>query len=72
MYVIFKIIKIPKEELKMGFFKNWKDSMAAHKKLVDSINNGELVVDRKNMTITPAEQNQNNKQKKTKENTDKK
>lgn len=56
----------------MGFFKNWKDSMAAHKKLVDSINNGDLVVDRKNMTITPAEQNQNSEEKKTEENQDKK
>lgn len=56
----------------MGFFKNWKDSMAAHKKLVDSINNGDLVVDRKNMTITPAEQNQNSEEKKTEENQDNK
>ena len=45
--------------------------MAAQKKLVDSINNGDLVVDKKNMTITPAEQNQNNGEKKTEENQDK-
>ncbi len=55
----------------MGFFKNLKNGMAAQKKLVDSINNGDLVVDKKNMTITPAEQNQNNGEKKTEENQDK-
>ncbi len=71
MYVILVAIKLPKEEIKMGFFKNLKNGMAAHKKLVDSINNGDLVVDRKNMTITPAEQNQNNGEKKTEENQDK-
>lgn len=56
----------------MGFFKNLKNGMAAHKKLVDSINNGDLVVDRKNMTITPAEQNQDSEEKKTEEKEDKK
>ena len=55
----------------MGFFKNLKNGMAEQKKLVDSINNGDLVVDKKNMTITPAEQNQNNGEKKTEENQDK-
>ena len=55
----------------MGFFNNLKNGMAAQKKLVDSINNGDLVVDKKNMTITPAEQNQNNGEKKTEENQDK-
>lgn len=71
MYVILVAIKLPEEEIKMGFFKNLKNGMAAQKKLVDSINNGDLVVDKKNMTITPAEQNQNNGEKKTEENQDK-
>ena len=71
MYVILVAIKLPEEEIKMGIFKNLKNGMAAQKKLVDSINNGDLVVDKKNMTITPAEQNQNNGEKKTEENQDK-
>ena len=71
MYVILVAIKLPEEEIKMGFFTNLKNGMAAQKKLVDSINNGDLVVDKKNMTITPAEQNQNNGEKKTEENQDK-
>lgn len=66
------INKITQGGIKMGFFKNLKNGMAAQKKLVDAINNGDLVVDRQNLTITPAEQNQSEKVKKTEENTDKK
>lgn len=66
MYVIFDAIKLPQGGIIMGFFKNLKEGMAAQKKLVDAINNGDLVVDRKNMTITPTGQNQNNEEKKQK------
>ena len=37
MYVILVAIKLPEEEIKMGFFKNLKNGMAAQKKLVYDI-----------------------------------
>ncbi len=45
----------------MGFFKNLKARMKAVDNLTESINNGDLVVDRKNLTI---KKNDNDDQKK--------
>ncbi|MEG2086449.1 MAG: hypothetical protein RR054_06155 [Clostridia bacterium] len=46
----------------MGFFKNLKEGIAAQKKLVDAINKGDLVVDRKNLTIKPEKTSENNRE----------
>ncbi|MEG1669095.1 hypothetical protein [Chryseobacterium sp.] len=51
-----------KRSKQMGFFKNLKEGIAAQKKLVDAINKGDLVVDRKNLTIKPEKTSENNRE----------